>query len=197
VRRRAVGGTFVNKAYDDAALVSSKFLTAFSDLRSPESDPPHLSLPQYVSYLRKYADTFGLWRHVTFGARVLAVERCAGGGYDVRLEPSDVPPSTPRAVAEAYPPSEAHGAAVLRTAAHVHFDAVAICSGLHEAPYVPTIAGLDTFTGERTPLQRSKRGAVAHARTRARTRTHARTHARTHTHTHTHARTASASRRRW
>ena len=46
-----IGGTFVTKAYDDAGLVSSKFLTAFSDLRSPASDPPHLSLPEYCAYV--------------------------------------------------------------------------------------------------------------------------------------------------
>ena len=60
-----VGGTFVSKAYDDSRLVSSKFLTAFSDLRSPESDPPHLSLPQYVEYLRVYADKHHLWQLIT------------------------------------------------------------------------------------------------------------------------------------
>ena len=75
----SVGGTFVTKAYDDAGLVSSKFLTAFSDLRSPESDPPHLSLVQYCEYLKKYADQHALWGLITFGAQVASVERVDGG----------------------------------------------------------------------------------------------------------------------
>lgn len=31
-----IGGSFVNKVYDDCRLVSSKYLTAFSDCRMPE-----------------------------------------------------------------------------------------------------------------------------------------------------------------
>ena len=35
----SIGGTFVHKAYDDGRLVSSKYLTPFSDLRLPASAP--------------------------------------------------------------------------------------------------------------------------------------------------------------
>ena len=49
-RSSKVGGTFVHKAYDDARLVSSKYLTAFSDLRSPTAAADHMSLPEYIAY---------------------------------------------------------------------------------------------------------------------------------------------------
>ena len=52
-RTAKIGGTFVHKAYDDSHLVSSKYLTAFSDLRHAPDEPAHLSLPAYVEYLRK------------------------------------------------------------------------------------------------------------------------------------------------
>jgi len=138
-----IAGTFVTKCYDDAHLVSSKFLTAFSDLRSPESDPPHLSLPQYVEYLRNYADKFDLYPLITFGALVESVTRQEKGGYEVQLVPAETTAD------EAYPISETRPSATLRSATVRHFDAVCVCSGLHEAPYVPPIAGLESFAGER------------------------------------------------
>jgi dimethylaniline monooxygenase (N-oxide forming) len=39
-----IGGVFGAQAgYDEGALVSSKFLTAFSDFRHADSEPPHVS----------------------------------------------------------------------------------------------------------------------------------------------------------
>ena len=113
-----IGGAFVSKTYDDGALVSSKYLTAFSDLRSPSTDPPHLTIEQWNEYLHRYADQEGLWPMIRFGVNVLSVER-HGDGYEVRVEGS----------------------------ATRHVDAVCVCSGLHETPYVPEIDGLDRFAG--------------------------------------------------
>lgn len=70
-----IGGTFVHKAYDEARLVSSKYLTAFSDLRSPESAADHLSLPDYVKYLKQYCDEQRLWSLISFGREVTNVTR--------------------------------------------------------------------------------------------------------------------------
>ena len=113
-----IGGAFVSKTYDDGGLVSSKYLTAFSDLRSPSTDPPHLSIDQYNQYLRSYADQEALWPLIRFRVSVVSVER-HGDGYEVRVE----------------------GSATRRV------DAVCVCSGLHETPYVPQIDGLDGFAG--------------------------------------------------
>ena len=115
-----IGGAFVTKAYDDGKLVSSKYLTAFSDLRSPRSDPSHLSMGAYVDYLRRYAEQEGLLPLIRFRRAVAAVERRADGRYRVRV----------------------HGEAEPRLV-----DAVCVCSGLHEVPYVPAIPGLDWFEG--------------------------------------------------
>ena len=100
-RSHSVGGAFVTKAYDDARLVSSTYLTAFSDLRlegttnraqanssssSSDATPsaqPHLPLAQYVAYLQEYAETFGLLPLIRFGTEVTSVRRSADGTYRV------------------------------------------------------------------------------------------------------------------
>ena len=74
----SIGGTFVHKAYDESGLVSSKYLTSFSDLRPSPSDPPHLSLAAYVDYLREYARQERLHNLITYGAHVAAVRERAG-----------------------------------------------------------------------------------------------------------------------
>lgn len=50
-RSRAIGGAFVSKAYDDSRLVSSTYLTAFSDLRCTSAHKPHMLLTEYTQYL--------------------------------------------------------------------------------------------------------------------------------------------------
>ena len=121
----SIGGAFLHKAYDEARLVSSKYLTSFSDLRPKPSDPPHISLPAYVEYLAAYAEQEDLRPLITFGAHIASVRRAKGApGYTLCIERA--------------------GAASLTR----HVDAVCVCSGLHESPYLPSLPGLDTFSGE-------------------------------------------------
>ena len=134
-RSTKVGGTFVHKAYDDSRLVSSKYLTAFSDLRSPAAAPDHLSLPDYVEYLEQYCKEQDLWSLIAFGTEVAEVARATAS--DGRL----VYKVTTRAT-EALP---AAGDAVDDV---MTFDAVCVCSGLHEVPFVPHIEGIETFSGQ-------------------------------------------------
>jgi dimethylaniline monooxygenase (N-oxide forming) len=47
-----IAGTFQNKAYDDSCLVSSKYITPFSDLRLGAECCAHQSLPDYCAYLQ-------------------------------------------------------------------------------------------------------------------------------------------------
>lgn len=51
-----IGGTFRYRRYENAELVSSRQLTAFSDFRIPPSNKgthgDHISLIEYVDYLR-------------------------------------------------------------------------------------------------------------------------------------------------
>ena len=56
----AIGGTFVNKAYDKLSLVSSKYLTCFSDLRATGAEEDHMGVDAYIEYLEDYATKFGL-----------------------------------------------------------------------------------------------------------------------------------------
>lgn len=122
-RSTKVGGTFVHKAYDDSRLVSSKYLTAFSDLRSPAEAADHLSLPDYVKYLEQYCDEQRLWELITFGREVVRVTRertGAGGALVYKVETR---------AAEAYP---AGGVEAEADETSMRFDAVCVCSGLHE-----------------------------------------------------------------
>lgn len=126
-RTSEIGGAFVHKAYDGSRLVSSKYLTAFSDLRPAAADPAHLSLPQYVDYLAAYAEAEALLPLISFHTHVLAVEKRAGAGGRLKYT---VRKSTRGRI----------GA--------VECDAVCVCSGLHEVPYEPNIPGLGSFSGE-------------------------------------------------
>ncbi|CAH0059319.1 unnamed protein product [Clonostachys solani] len=53
-----IGGTFVWRIYEDAELVSSKYLTAFSDYRFSPTAPDFVTPEQYVQYLNEYASHF-------------------------------------------------------------------------------------------------------------------------------------------
>jgi len=118
-----VGGTFSNKAYDDGRLVSSKHVTCFSDFRMGEDMPDHPSIDGYVRYLRMYAERFQLWHWIEFITRVVKVEKENNGGYAVELAQDG-------------------------DSIHREYDAICICSGLHNVAYEPEISGLkENFKG--------------------------------------------------
>ncbi|KAH7037876.1 dimethylaniline monooxygenase [Microdochium trichocladiopsis] len=125
-----IGGTFKYRAYENAELVSSKQLTSFSDFRFPPGTPDHVTLPQYVEYLRSYADHFKLWPHIRLGCRVAAIEPCADSAskwkHQVVYKDKDMPEAP----------------AVYRCS-HI-----AICTGLHVEPNVPTIPGSEHVKGD-------------------------------------------------
>ena len=120
-----LGGSFVNKTYDNCRLVSSKYLTAFSDHRMPEETelcPDHPSAVQYVEYLQSYAERFGLRSLITVGCEVVSVKNvdttCKRGdsdGYEVQFRNPD-------------------GKIIAR-----RFDVVAVCSGLHNTAFLPKL----------------------------------------------------------
>jgi len=118
-----VGGTFENKAYQDARMVSSKYLTCFSDFRRPEAEM-HMTLVDYTTYLREYADHFALMGKLRLQTRVLSVER-QNGDYCVELQVMGK-----------------------RTPSKETYDAVALCSGLHNIPRIPSFKGQETFKGK-------------------------------------------------
>jgi len=142
-----IGGSFTNKVYDDCRLVSSKYLTAFSDHRMPEDTglcPDHPSAEQYVSYLESYADRFGIRKCIQFGCKVLSlkdsnldvVDKKGGdsSGYDVQYKNLDDQIITGK------------------------YDVVAVCSGLHNTPYVPTL-----FSDAKNNIAKRFKGQIIHS----------------------------------
>lgn len=113
-----IGGTFAQRAYEDAELVSSKFLTSFSDFRAYEEDPDFLSAERYVQYLRDYCDHFRLWPDIHLSTPIVDVHRRRGGGHTVHYRKD--------------------GADLTWDC-----DAIAVCTGLHVIPNLPSLPGAD------------------------------------------------------
>eukprot|EP00746_Dinoflagellata_sp_MGD_P091786 gnl/MRDRNA2_/MRDRNA2_36358_c0_seq1.p1 gnl/MRDRNA2_/MRDRNA2_36358_c0~~gnl/MRDRNA2_/MRDRNA2_36358_c0_seq1.p1 ORF type:complete len:571 (+),score=82.46 gnl/MRDRNA2_/MRDRNA2_36358_c0_seq1:87-1799(+) len=124
-----IGGTFENKRYQDACMVSSKHLTCFSDYRRPEAEM-HMSLMDYAVYLRDYAAHFGLVDLIRFNTYVIAIEK-KQSSYVVELKITGGKDSMLQAKVE-----------------REEFDAVAVCSGVHNIPRIPTFSGQESFAGK-------------------------------------------------
>jgi len=126
-RASGLGGVFRfgesdGVVWESCRLTSSGLLTAFSDFPDPRGRTGHLTVSEYVEYLNAYAESFGVTPHIRFGTSVDAVVPHQAAGWMVRTR-------------------DAGG---IR---EQHFDAVAICSGLHQYPHVPRFEGGETFTG--------------------------------------------------
>ncbi|KAI5462349.1 hypothetical protein BGZ63DRAFT_383591 [Mariannaea sp. PMI_226] len=114
-----IGGIFFHHSYEDGELVSSKFLTSFSDFRPRADDPDFLSAERYVEYLEEYASHFQLWPHINLSTTVKSVRRGDNGGHVVTYQAED-------------------GEEI-----EWECDALAVCSGVHKNPHVPDIPGID------------------------------------------------------
>ncbi|KAK3681558.1 hypothetical protein B0T22DRAFT_298410 [Podospora appendiculata] len=114
-----IGGTFRYRTYEEGELVSSKFLTCFSDLRASINEPQFMKVSRYLEYLEEYCNRFDLFRHMHLSTRVVSITR-QGKGHVIRYQP------TAGGDEEDW-----------------SCDAVSICSGLHVKPELPTIPGLD------------------------------------------------------
>ena len=177
----AIGGTFVNKVYDNARLVSSKFITGFSDFRMKEDYPDHPSATEYVEYLDDYAQRFGIIECIKFGCSVVSLKDNPCNERENDAEGTNACTSTGGAstsdVAEGSPlmtkikgqldgeelavdangyivsyhekckssQQQDHHDVQLITE---HFDMVAVCSGLHNIPSIPTLPSSSTFKGQ-------------------------------------------------
>ncbi|KAM5349796.1 hypothetical protein ACJ41O_006301 [Fusarium nematophilum] len=113
-----VGGVFHSHVYEDAELVSSKFLTSFSDFRPRKDDEDFLSAERYVEYLEEYATHFGLWNFINLETKVVNVRR-REGGHIVSYQKKD------------------------GEVEEWSCDAIAVCSGVHSKPNLPTIPGVE------------------------------------------------------
>ncbi|KAJ5905160.1 Monooxygenase [Penicillium subrubescens] len=126
-----IGGTFNYRSYQNAELVSSKQLTTFSDHRLPLDSPDHISLPEYVDYLRSYVAKFNLDAHIKLNSPVVRVERLPEGSeWKHRVSYTNR--------ADANEKKE-------RTYDCSH---IAVCTGLHVEPNIPTIPGIEHIKGD-------------------------------------------------
>ena len=103
---------------------SSRVTTCFSDLRYEEGIAMFPRNQEVLAYLRRYAEKFGLMRHLRLRTPVEKLERSSGGGrYRVSSRTEDGAPRQEL------------------------FDHVVIASGRCHQPSAPVIPGLESFTG--------------------------------------------------
>lgn len=130
----SIGGTFVYRVYEEAEvcsclsfsfrmltsqLVSSKYLTAFSDFRLPHDAPDFVTPAVYVQYLKDYATSFNLWKFIECNTRVDKVRRrIRGQGHVITIHS-------------------------LEGVSEWECDAVSVCSGLNVSPRIPNIKGIE------------------------------------------------------
>jgi dimethylaniline monooxygenase (N-oxide forming) len=127
-RAAGIGGVFRfdehhGVVWESCRLTSSGLLTAFSDFPVAAHLAGHMTVGEYVDYLRRYAEAFGVLDHVHCGVAAQAVERREDGGWRVVVTDAD------------------------GTRREDRFDAVAVCSGLNQTPHFPAFRGRETFTG--------------------------------------------------
>jgi len=112
-----------NGVYDNATLTISNYLMAFSDM-PPTGHRFHWHHTEYKEYLRQYAEKFDLTRHIAFDTTVASVAGAPGRWHVI---------------------VQAAGGEVVDKGL---YDAVAVCSGAHQAVNQPKLPGLESFAGE-------------------------------------------------
>lgn len=127
-----VGGVFnysqerLGGAWESCSLVSSPWVTAFSDFPPKDWTDKHMTHLEYQKYLSDYATHFGLWPHMNFNHSVSALRRAVDGErweVDVKNNKTDT--------------------------REVHIvDNVVVCAGLHLRQKNLHIPGIKTFTGK-------------------------------------------------
>ncbi len=118
--------------WQSCRLTSSGLLTAFSDFPVSGKRADHMHIGEFVKYLTEYCETFGLARHIRYDHRVEAVTKGPNGTWTIQ--------------------SACEGNRSVE-----RYDAVAVCSGLHQYPHVPHFPGQETFTGQILHASRYRR----------------------------------------
>jgi len=128
----AVVGVYFHHTYEDGEMVSSKFLTTFSDFRPRKSDPDFLSTSRYRQYLNDYCTHFGLWQHIKLSTAVVSIKR------------GDVTAGQRAHVVKYHSVRAGGGNDDFQSASQEwQCDAIAVCSGLHSEPNMPPIPGIE------------------------------------------------------
>ena len=130
LRETSIGGTFKYRSYENAELVSSKQLTTFSDYRLPLDSADHISLPDYVEYLKSYIDHFDLWKHINLGCRVDRID----------ANPND----SKSRYTVTY--SCRNGEQIEQSTFECSH--LAVCTGLHVRPNIPALPGIEFLKGD-------------------------------------------------
>lgn len=122
-----LGGTFTTGvAYDRMHLTVSNYFMAFSSMPPPAGQHRYFwSRAEYIDYLHRFTEKFGLAEHVRLGSRVTGVRREGAQAFSVRSESSD-------GVREET------------------FTAVAICRGAFRgtSPRMIRLNGMENYAGE-------------------------------------------------
>lgn len=114
-----LGGVFLHHVYEDAELVSSKYLTTFSDFRARSEDSDFFSADRYREYLEDYATHFQLWPYINLNTKVKSIRRGDTSEHVVTYQTSD------------------------EEAVEWECDAIAVCSGVHSTPNMPNLPGIE------------------------------------------------------
>lgn len=149
---QGIGGTFQNKVYDNTRLVSSKYITSFSDYRMSEDPtvcPNHPSAEQYVMYLKSYCERFDLVKKIKFGCTVVSIKDADdGSGCDEKIDDDDDD-------CNGYTVQYRNQDNEINTQ---HYDVVAVCTGLHNTPNIP-----DEFSPTSSSIATKFKGQIIHS----------------------------------
>ncbi|KAF2163078.1 hypothetical protein M409DRAFT_68710 [Zasmidium cellare ATCC 36951] len=115
----------------------SKQLSCYTDYAYPDDVPNYATAAQTAQYLRDYAQHFGLLQHAKLGMKLSKAERHDDGWLLKMIQLST------------------------KEEQQIHVDKVVMCVGLQvQTPKLPTIKGLETFTGQATHSNNYKLGST-------------------------------------
>lgn len=103
--------------WKSAFATSSKWVTMFSDFPMPDDYPDYPDHNQMLKYLMSYAEKFGVDKRIRYGEDVRKVAPNGNGWIVETLQGEE------------------------------EFDAVAICTGIHQQEAIPQFPGFETFSG--------------------------------------------------
>ena len=116
----SIGGIFYHHSYEEGEMVSSKFLTTFSDFRPRPDDPDFFPSERYIEYLSDYATHFKLWPYINLNTTVISVRRGeADNKHIISYRTAN------------------------QSTKEWECDAIAVCSGVHAEPSIPNIPGVE------------------------------------------------------
>ncbi|KAK0705172.1 hypothetical protein B0H67DRAFT_604088 [Lasiosphaeris hirsuta] len=137
----SIGGVFQYRAWRGGELVSSKFLTTFSDFRLPEDTADFIGLHEFKEYLLNYALHFKLYDYI----------RCKAAVSNVRPREDGQPGHL---VTVFYRDTQQYSECTC--------DAVIVCSGLHLTPSFPdTIPGLLAVPPATPPRRQTRQNTAS------------------------------------